>query len=61
RAPGYTVYGWFEKALELYDRANELASPGNDDAILRYNTCARILNRNPSIRPTHHGDLHMTE
>ena len=24
----------------------------NDDSILRYNTCVRILNRNPDLKPS---------
>jgi hypothetical protein len=27
------------------------AVPGNDDAILRWNTCARVIVQNPDIRP----------
>lgn len=61
RTPGYSVFGWFDKAMKSYEEAIGLAPEGNDDAVLRYNTCARILNRNPSIRPEEHGSLHMTE
>ena len=32
-------------------RPSNCDSPGNDDAILRWNTCARILMRNPNLRP----------
>ena len=38
-------------AMECYEDAIELRTPGHDDAILRWNTCARILMRNPSLRP----------
>ena len=27
------------------------ATPGNDDAVLRWNTCARVIMQNPDIRP----------
>jgi len=27
------------------------AIPGNDDAILRWNTCARVIMQNPDVRP----------
>jgi hypothetical protein len=37
--------------MEHYERAEELRPPGNDEAILRWNTCARIIMRNPEIRP----------
>ena len=36
---------------ELPDGGMISGSVGNDDAILRWNTCARILMRNPNLRP----------
>ncbi len=50
-APGYAAYEWFRQALESYEKAQSLSPAGNDDAILRWNTCARILKRNDQIRP----------
>ncbi len=47
----FTAYDAFRKAMELYERAEELRPPGNDDAILRWNTCARMLMRNQNLRP----------
>lgn len=61
RTPGSVVFDWFDKAMRLFEEAIELAPEGNDNAVLRYNTCARILNRNPEIRAQEHGSLHMTE
>lgn len=55
--PGYSVHGWFVAAMELYEKAMELAPEGNEDAILRWNTCARILNRNPGVRPAQEASL----
>jgi hypothetical protein len=37
--------------MEHYGRAGEIRPSGNDDALLRWNTCVRILNRNPELRP----------
>jgi hypothetical protein len=34
-----------------YERAEQLRPEGNDDALLRWNTCARILMRNKDLRP----------
>ncbi len=48
---GVVAYGWFREAMERYEAALQLRSPGNDDPTLRWNTCARIINRNPSVRP----------
>ena len=39
------------EAMSHYERAIDFASPGNDDAILRWNTCARVIMQNPDVRP----------
>jgi hypothetical protein len=46
---GSSVYEWLREAMTLYERAESLRPAGNDDAILRWNTCARILMRNPHL------------
>lgn len=38
------------RALELYGRAIDLHPEGNEEAILRWNTCVRILERDPHVR-----------
>lgn len=52
-APGSEeiAYDWFREAMEWYERAERLRSPGNDEAILRWNTCARTLNQSDHVRP----------
>jgi hypothetical protein len=45
------TYHALREAMKHYERAEALRPPGNDDAILRWNACARILMRNPEIRP----------
>lgn len=42
---GEMAYESFRKAMALYERAEALRPAGNDEAILRWNTCARILER----------------
>jgi tetratricopeptide (TPR) repeat protein len=42
RAP-YTVAPLFEEALSCFERAEAIRPHGNDDAILRWNRCVRIL------------------
>jgi hypothetical protein len=37
--------------MDHYEKAMNFAIPGNDDAILRWNTCARVIMQNPVIRP----------
>jgi hypothetical protein len=39
------AYESLRSAMEAYERAETLRAPGNDDAILRWNTCARTLDR----------------
>ena len=41
----YIIYEWFTDAMELYAKAEAVRPPGNDDAILRWNTCARLIMR----------------
>jgi hypothetical protein len=53
RAPGsgHIAYDWFRQAMEAYEKAIDQRLAGNDDAILRWNACARILMRNPELSP----------
>jgi hypothetical protein len=37
------TYGWLQEAMRAYERAEAIRPPGNDDAILRWNACARLL------------------
>ncbi len=48
---GEVAYELYREAMEWYGKARAIAPPGHDDAILRRNTCARIINRNPHVRP----------
>jgi hypothetical protein len=48
---GASAYHALQEAMAHYERAIDLASPGNDDAILRWNTCARVIMQNPDVRP----------
>jgi hypothetical protein len=48
---GHLAYEWFRKAMDSYEKALTTCSPGNQDAILRWNTCARILMQNPDVVP----------
>lgn len=42
----FIIYEWLSDAMELYEKAETVRPPGNDDALLRWNTCARLINRN---------------
>ncbi len=48
---GHLAYDWYRQAMAHYDEAAARRPPGNDDPILRWNTCARILNRHPELQP----------
>ena len=40
---GGWAFEWFRRAMDLYEQAEPLRPTGNDDALLRWNTCARII------------------
>jgi hypothetical protein len=46
-----TVYDCLREAMNYFEKAQEIHPAGNEDAILRWNTCARIINRNPELIP----------
>lgn len=48
---GHLAYEGLQKAREHYEKAQELSPDGNDDAVLRWNTCARIIDANADITP----------
>lgn len=52
----YTAYSHLVDALQFYSDADALAPEGNDDSILRYNTCVRTIERHRLVAP--HPDEH---
>jgi hypothetical protein len=42
---GELAYDWFREAMNWYEQAEAKRPVGNDEAILRWNTCVRILAR----------------
>ena len=50
-AAPHNAYRGLLQAMEQFERAIELREPGNDEAVLRWNACARLLNGNPHLRP----------
>jgi hypothetical protein len=51
--PGWpaAVFGWVREAMRCYEQAEPIRPPGNDDARLRWNACARLLMANAGLRP----------
>ena len=48
---GDAVYHLLVQAMECYRKAMALRPPGNDDSLLRWNTCVRFLRRVPALTP----------
>jgi len=49
--PTHIVAGWFHRAMHCYENAEALCTSDNPDAVLRWNTCARILQRFEDLEP----------
>jgi hypothetical protein len=43
------AYEWLRDALDFFERAERIRPPGNDDAILRWNACVRVLAQHPQL------------
>ena len=43
---GVGAYELFRQAMDCFEKAEGMRPAGNDDAILRWNGCARVINRN---------------
>ena len=50
-AAGYIAYDWFRQAMEWFEKAEANRPEDDDSALLRWNTCARLLNKHAHLRP----------
>jgi hypothetical protein len=50
-ASGTIAYELLRQAMNWYETAEQVRPPDNDDALLRWNTCARFIMRHPEIKP----------
>jgi hypothetical protein len=48
---GEMAYHWLIEAMAWYEKAEAIRPPANDEAILRWNTCARLLGRDERLAP----------
>lgn len=48
---GRSVQEWLQEAMACYERAQAIRPAGNDEAVLRWNTCARLLTTIPATEP----------
>lgn len=39
----FDAYEWYLEAMEFYEKSEAIMPSGNDDPVLRWNTCARII------------------
>ena len=49
---GRMAYQSFLEAKGWYERAEAIRPSGNDDVLLRWNACARLMMRHPNLAPT---------
>jgi tetratricopeptide (TPR) repeat protein len=49
---GPRAYEWLREAMSHYERAEAIRPPTNDDAVLRWNACARLIMSDPHLVPT---------
>lgn len=45
----FQAYDLFREAMDWFEKAETMRPPDNDDALLRWNTCARIIERNKLV------------
>ena len=48
---GPRTYEWLREAMSWYEKAEAIRPPTNDDAILRWNACARLILRDRHLVP----------
>ena len=46
------VYEWIVQALGYFEEAERLRASGNDDSVLRWNTCVRFLEKHRELTPS---------
>jgi hypothetical protein len=49
--PAGMTYQWLREAMSWYEKAEASRPAGNDESILRWNTCARLLALHDHLRP----------
>src|SRR5213595_2823221 len=49
----FQAYELFREAMDWFEKAEAIRPSGNDDALLRWNTCARMMARN-QLAPQEH-------
>jgi hypothetical protein len=52
---GHHAFTLLRKAMDLFEQAAPLSPENNDDAVLRWNTCARIIMTHAEVEPEPEG------
>ena len=47
----HVVHAWMHRAMHLFEQAEPIRPAGNDEALLRWNACARFLMQHPGVCP----------
>ena len=42
----FMTYDWLKEAMSWYEKAEAVHASGDEDSVLRWNTCARVIMRN---------------
>jgi len=48
---GPTAYNWLLQAMSWYEKAEALRPEGNDDPVIRWNSCVRQIQKADHVRP----------
>jgi hypothetical protein len=48
---GHAAYEWIREAMEHFEEAEALRPSGDDNAILRWNSCVRLMRESPTVVP----------
>ncbi|MEO6864139.1 MAG: hypothetical protein ABI229_01685, partial [Gemmatimonadaceae bacterium] len=48
---GTMAYNAFREAMDWYEKAEAIRPSEDDDSLLRWNTCARVLSRDTHLKP----------
>ena len=55
---GSLAYNWLREAMGLYEKAESLRPTGDDNPLLRWNACARLIMRHDHVAPGAEDDFH---
>jgi hypothetical protein len=55
---GPAAYDWLHQAMGWYEKAQALGEKGNDDPVLRWNSCARQILKESHVRPASDEHFH---